>query len=701
MVVNKKPLIALLLVVLVVFGPVVGHQFLDYDDAINITANPHVSNFSIDGLLGFWQKPYVNLYIPVTYNLWAILAKVSSLLPGKSSAQLNPALFHSANLCLHLASAVVVFLILNLLCRVPWAAWAGAALFAVHPIQVEAVAWATGMKDVLSGFFSLLALWLYLCYARGDAEASGKRSWYWVAAAVSFLLATLSKPAAVVTPALALVIAVLLLDQRMVRTSVSLVPWLVLAGPVIMVTRLAQAEPHHVFEPVLWQRLLVAGDSLSFYLGKLLVPLNLGPDYGRTPQLVLGHGWSLLTGVLPYGLFSAILWKGGRPWQAAAGIFVLVLLPVSGLVPFVFQQISTVADRYCYLAMLGPALALAWGLVSVRSKWVWGGVLLMLALLAAKSMVQIRYWREPKVFYDHALMVNPRSWTAYNNLGNGLAANNQPREAIAAFEKAIAIDPGYAEAYNNLGTTYASIRQWDEAIIAFTQAMEIDPYYVDAAINLAGAYRASNHYEQAIGTYEWAIAASPSSIKPYFNLCLLYHELKRNNEAASCYNKLLALKPDSAEGYNNLGTVYKDLGRDADAISAYQKALSLRPDFAEVYNNLGFLYAAENKFAEAIPYYLKASKLYPEHTMPMRNLALAFIALGQNGDAITWLKKAIAADASFAPAYNDLSRLYFAMKDYSLAVEYGLRARELGLVDVEHWQALAPFINEMNVRSPQ
>ncbi len=688
------PWIALALVVLGVLGPVVGHEFLDYDDAINITTNTQVTHFSLAGLLGFWQKPAINLYIPLTYSLWALLAKASTLLPGAVAGQPNAALFHGANLILHLGCATLVLCILQALCRSPWAAWAGACLFAIHPAQVEPVAWATGMKDVLSGFLALTALWLYLRFCLAQRDGGGGRRWYYCTSALAFLLAMLAKPGAVATPVIAWLIAVLLLDRRPLATAVGLLPWLLLAAPVIVVTRLAQAEPHHVFEPALWQRFLVAGDAIAFYLGKLIMPISLGPDYGRTPQVVLDQGLPYVTGILPYLLAGAIFWRAARPWRAAAGIFVAVLLPVAGIIPFVFQQISTVADRYLYLAMLGPALALAWWLAAGKGRVAWVAVLVVLALCGGKSRAQLRHWHEPKVFYDHALMVNPRSWTAHNNLGNWYADANQLEQAVAAYEQAVAIDPGYAEAYNNLGTARAAMREWQLAIDAFTRAMEINPYYVEAAINLGDAYRAVKQNEEAIGAYEFAIAAGITAIKPMYHLCVLYQELKRHEEAAACYNKLLAIRPDSAASLNNLGTVYKELNRDAEAIAAYKQALALRPDFAEVYNNLGFLYAAESKFAEAIPWYRKATELYPGHALPMYNLALAHSGLGQTDEAIAWLKKAVAADASFAPAYHDLARLYLARKDYRLAVEYGARARELGLLDVEQWQALAPYMNQ-------
>ena len=682
----------LLLVVAVVFGAVCTYQFLDYDDAINIYANAEVTNFSPANLLRFWQKPYINLYIPITYNLWSVLTAISGHLPGGAPGQPNPYLFHGFSLLLHLLSASVVRLILVRLFHHKWAAWAGALLFAIHPVQVEAVCWATGLKDVLSGCLALLAIWQYIVYARSGVEGESaclKR--HYALASLFFLLALLSKPGAVVTPALIGVIAYLLLGRRPAKIVMEMLPWLVLMAPVIWVTQSAQAEPNHVFIPSFWQRLLVGGDTFSFYLYKLVWPLTLGPDYGRTPQLVLGHSWVYLTGLLPYAALALLLWKAKRPPLAAVGIVICALLPVSGIMPFVFQQISTVADRYLYLAMLGPALGLAWLLSGARVRWAWGLTLLVLSLFGLKSWFQVRHWQDPMAFYDQALRVNPRSWTSYNNLGNLKADMDQQEEAVAAYEKAVAIDPNYADAYNNLGVARARLGQGKEAVLAFNRALEINPFYADASINLGDVYRGNGQGEEAIELYQWAISAEPSSVKAYRNLCAVYHELQKNTEAATCYNKLLGLEGGSAEIYSNMGKVYKDLDRKAEAVAAYRQALAIKPDQAEVYNNLGFLYAADSKYQEAIPFYEKAVALFPSHPQPMHNLGLTYEALGRYQEAIDWLQKAIAADAAFAPAFNDLSRIYLARQQFGLAVEYADRARDLGLLDQEQLQAVAPY----------
>ena len=703
-----SPLPVLLVIVLVVLGPLCTHQFLDYDDSINIYANAEVTNFSLSNLLRFWQRPYINLYIPVTYNLWSLLTALSAYLPAGTPGQPNTYLFHSVNLLLHLLGASTLLRILQRLFANTWAAWAGALLFAIHPVQVEPVAWATGLKDVLSGLLALLAVWQYIVYAQSGAGGEGlsavsedglgrqagekgclKR--HYAFATLFFVLALLSKPGTVVTPLIVSVIASLLLARRPARLALEMLPWLGLTVPVIWVTQVAQAEPNHVFIPALWQRLLVGGDTFSFYLSKLVWPLTLGPDYGRTPQSVLAHGWVYLTGLLPYAGLALGIWKAKRPLLAAVGVFVCTLLPVSGITPFVFQQISTVADRYLYLAMLGPALGLAWLLSVYRQRWVWGLALLALGLFSLKSMLQVPHWQGPLTFYEQALRVNPRSWTSYNNLGNLRADMGQPEEAIVAYEKAVAADPTYADAYNNIGVTRARLGQAEEAIRAFEKALEINPYFVEAYVNLAEILKGNGQGEKASELYEWAIKADPAALKAYRGLCPLYYELQQYEKTAACYQRLLELEPGTAEIYNQLGTVYKDLNQEAEAEAAYRQALAISPESAEAYNNLGSLYAGANQYLEALPFYTKAVELVPTHPQLAHNLALTFEALGRQEEAIVWLQKAIAADASFAPAYNDLARLYLATKQFALAVQYAERARALGLLDEELWQAVAPY----------
>jgi len=408
----------LFLAVMAVFCRVLGHEFLDYDDNLNIYENPLLLNLSPANLLRFWLKPYEGLYIPLTYSLWALLAKLSLLMPAADGKLFNPHLFHGANLLLHGVNAIVLFCLLRLLLKKEWPAAAGALIFALHPLQVEEVAWVTGFKGVGSGFFSLVVLWLYALHGSAAERESRRLPLYYLLASFFFLAAMLAKPSTVVLPLVAGVMGVLLLDRPLRRVASELAPWLVLTLPVVILTKLSQPDTQHGFLPNIGQRFLIAGDALSFYFGKLFWPAKLSVDYGRTPEFVLGHLWVYGSGLAPYLLLALFFWKCRNRWAlTAVGIIVVVLAPVLGFVPFTFQDTSTVADRYFYLALIGPAIFSGWILSRYQSWAVRVVFAVVVAALALQSAIQVQTWRDSWTFNNYTLSLNPNSWLAYHNIG--------------------------------------------------------------------------------------------------------------------------------------------------------------------------------------------------------------------------------------------------------------------------------------------
>lgn len=489
---------ALLIVVITVavFLSVCTHEFVLWDDEVNVYENPYLNPVTPSKVLHFWQEPYENLYIPLTYSIWAGIAYlVQQPTIEKTGAQFNASPFHATNLILHILGALVVFAILKIFVTNDWAACCGAMLFALHPLQVEPVAWVTGMKDVLCGLFSLVAIWQYLRYVQVRSEShvlSVKRNY--VCCTAAFALALLAKPMAVVVPVLAWVLANFKFGYTYFRPGFrkadwTLVTWVIMAIAFLALTKFSQAHALSFITP-LWARPLVAGDAVSFYLSKLFVPIRLGIDYGRSPEYVLRHGWILLTGLLPYGL-AASLWllRDRRRWLVvAAGVFGAGLLPVLGLIPFGFQNYSTVADRYLYVSMLGPALALSWLLSSyARSssgKVAFLSCMLVLGTLGIRSAFQIQYWNNDVKLFTHALAINPGSSSSYNNLGLAFARRGRLDEAITKYSEALRIKPDYEIAHNNMGIVLAMQGKTEEAIVHFRQALRINPEYTLARKNL-------------------------------------------------------------------------------------------------------------------------------------------------------------------------------------------------------------------------
>jgi hypothetical protein len=429
--------------VLIVFARVASHDFLIWDDRYTIQRNARLHPPTLQSIVHYWTHPEFGLYIPVTYTTWAAIAPIARVDAADPTtiAYLSPRAFHTANLVLHMLSALVVLAILRRLTANDWAACAGALLFALHPVQVEPVAWASGLKDVLAGLLALSAVWFHL----RDQRRSD------IVALIAFILAMLAKPQALVTPLIVLVIDVWILGRTW-RTSIrTLWPWLLLMVACAITTKLIQDAPM-VADCPLWSRPLIAGDAVAFYLQKLVVPWPLIPDYGRTPAQVIERGWVYWTPLIPLALI-VLLWifRNRVRWLIASFlIFIVGVLPVLGLTRFLFQQYSTVADHYLYLSMLGPAIAVAWLLNRYRAQWLVGACAVWLCVLGAMSFVQTGRWENDVTLFTYATSVNPQSFVSHNNLGAVLLESGRLDEARAHLSVALAIKPDYAPARDNL-----------------------------------------------------------------------------------------------------------------------------------------------------------------------------------------------------------------------------------------------------------
>lgn len=679
------------LAVAAVFLPVTGFEFLSYDDSLNVYENSLITDFSWASLRRFWGGPYEGLYIPLTYSLWGVLADLSGLFAAGPGSPLNPVFFHAANLLIHLASVLVFFRLLGRLLQDPWAAAVGALFFGIHPVQVEAVAWVTGMKDLLGGFFAILALERYLFYA-ASAEGVRKevaRRRYGVATLI-FALSLLAKPSTVTTPLLAGVLGYFCLERPPRSLARELLPWLFLTIPVLLVTRASQPGSEGALAFTLGQRLLVAGDALSFYLGKLCWPVALAPDYGRSPTQVLGQDWVYLTLLPPLALALLVGWKWRAPWpRAAALLFFLALLPVLGLVSFDFQRISTVADRYLYLAMLGPGLLVAWLFRRFRRRWVVPLVIAGLALLATGSRLALRHWHDSLSFNTHALLVNPRSSTAYNNLGVTYCESGKFREALSAYQRAIEIAPEKPNAYVNLGNLYEKAKMAREALNFYRQAIPLVPQSYglvyrkigDAYESLGEHEQALTNYHQSLYYYRLAEAGGFELARVHVAIGMLYKGMGQNAEAIAAYRRALVELPDFAEALSNLGLIYEEQGRVAEAEECYRQAVARKPALAEPYNNLGLIYLAHHREEEAVALFRKAVELSPRQPVPAQNLGRGYLALGQYEAARAAFQRVLQLNPGFAPALSGLAQTYRRMGQVNLATAYESQARALGYTE--------------------
>lgn len=559
------------------FFPVLQAGFTNWDDDVNVTGNPYLNPPSWKNLAYLWTHSYRRLYVPLVYTSYLFDAWLGG---GKAWA------YHLTNLALHVLAALLALSTLSVLVplqrpagrgsrsAVPLAA--GALMFAVHPIQTEAVAWVTGRKDLLCGLLGLLAVWQYASW-----RVWGGR-WRYGVALAAFALSLLAKP--LVSLPLALLALDFFLLKRSWRMAFgALWPWFVLGAAWTVVTMESQTVPAELAGAVaVWQRPLVSADSLVFYMRKLAAPVGLSPVYGRFAWDVVRSGWSYaaLAGVCA-ALF--LLFRRRDRWSAATGVFLACVLPVLGFVPFLFQIYSTVADRYVYSAMLAVALAVAWGLENVALWPAWprrlayAGLVVVLAFLGAQSNAQARRWHDSLSLWAHALAAAPNSAEGHNNFGMAYVDANRPQDAVREFRAALALKPDYADANNNLGNQLMDTGQLDEAIACFRRSLERKPNNAAAYNNLGNALSQKGNLPAALNEYISAARLEPWNADIQGNLALAYGKSGLLREGIESLRAYLQDRPNHPKLRVILGNLLQRLGMRSEAIAEYREALRLDP----------------------------------------------------------------------------------------------------------------------------
>lgn len=560
------PLLLLILLTanLAVFQRVEQFDFVTFDDGLHVHANPRLNPPTLSSVRSFWTSPYQGLYVPLTYTAWAIQAKFAGTVSLGNSTSLNPRLFHLVNLAFHSLNTCLTFLLLSELGFTLFPAFFGALLFAWHPLQVEPVCWISSLKDLLSGFFVVLALWQYVKFAKGHA----KPKHHYVASVICFLLGLLAKPSAIVFPLLAGIIDIGVLQRPWKKSVVAWVPWLSLAFLIGGITKNQQPDVMMPYVTPWILRPVVAADALVFYLAKLFFPIFLTLNYGRTAEKVAlnPHAWSAII-ILLLVFWGIARRKEKRIWATAALLFVGYLLPVLGFLPFYFQYYSTVADRFVYLAMLGPAIALSWW-VRNGGKFRYGFTGVILLLLGIKSFAQTEVWRDTHHFIRQVSLMNlddadvhfglavvlseesqmPGQQTVYSRIlrlkpqkQDEATRLKKQKQAIYHFQEAIRLDSKHAFAHHNLAQVYLRMGDYQSAIKHFKMAIAIDAHMFQSQNSLGKVLALHGRLEEAISAFHAAEKVVPKDEEPLLHLATAYERLGDIAKAKQYYSKVLAL----------------------------------------------------------------------------------------------------------------------------------------------------------------
>jgi hypothetical protein len=457
--------------VVLLYGPSVGHDFIEYDDNLNVFDNPDQGlSTGTPHWAVIWREPFLEMYIPLTYTAWAALAQVSEGSHTDATGlttPLEPAPFHAANVALHALNTALVFYLIYL-CIGQWApAAAGAALFAAHPVQVEPVAWVTGMKDLLCAFFLILCMIAALRWRRRRSSVFAYLACLAFAAA-----AILSKTTAVMAPLLAL--AVLIWDGRLAgrRLASLLVPMTLLSAAIMAAFPNLQAKPFS-WHPSFGQKIVVALDALGFYASKLVWPFGLMLSYDRTPErLFFGHAWTdgyFLAGVAVVALTGYVVVRLRRG-PSLALMSLATICPVLGFFYFTNQLNTTVADRYLYVSLIGLGLATAAWLAASSFRLKWPLAAVACALLALRSHDQLAHWRDTVTLFEHSGQWHHDNYVVELVMGHAYERTHQPEKRLATFEHRLAISPRDAMARNELIRDHQRSGRTSEAFLLLAEA---------------------------------------------------------------------------------------------------------------------------------------------------------------------------------------------------------------------------------------
>ncbi len=591
-----------------VYLPSLQHGFVNWDDQAYIYDNPDIR--SLD--LGFLKHVFTSVLVANWHPLTMLSFAVDFRLWG-----LNPLPYHLENIILHAINTFLVGLVTARLFNYGGAkrnaAFAGAVtalLFGLHPLHVESVSWASGRKDVLSGLFFFLSVLFYLGYKR-RGSATG-----YIASIISFALALMSKPIAVILPFVLLVIDFYPLNTSPVKKRLlEKAPFFLLSAATALLTLWAQSSAEAI-APMegfpLASRLLTAIWSLAFYLYKIVLPFGLAPFYPRevSPNILDYHYLAPVIVVIAITAFCVYKLKTNKLYMAAWLYYLVTLAPVIGVIQVGSQA---AADRYMYLPALGPFIIVATLLCLGRGRFVKTALLIIIFVpLAFITIRQEAIWKDPVSLWSREVIVYPEEPVGYSNLGIAYKDRGDLKKALENYDKALKIDPGYADAYNNRGVAYLKAGMPSEALEDFTRALALNPQNTDALLNRATAYINLGEFGYAVRDLSRHIESSPGDprlSRDYFNRGIAFTGLDDLDSALADYNASIALDPGFAGAYINRGGVLMKKGEYKRAIDDFNTALALNPNDAIAYYNLGVISSKLGDTDKAVYNLRKAASL--------------------------------------------------------------------------------------------
>ena len=650
--------LALALIAAIAFSKVYQFDFVNYDDDRYVFQNTQVSTgLTAENIAWAFKSMHAGNWHPLTWI---------SLMADAQLFHLNAGGYHIVNLLFHILNAVLVFVVLRLMTGGLWRSAAVAALFALHPLHVESVAWVSERKDVLSTFFMLLTLWAYSRYAR----APGYRTY--LPTFLFFALGLMAKPMLVTLPFI-----LLLLDywplgrfalgkgeelpkgvkrpvhpvrRNLGRLIYEKLPLFGLSAGSIVLTIFAQKQEimamHYLPVALRIENALVA---CCGYLAKMFLPVSLAVLYPH-PEFIAA--WKIIgaASILIAVTVLAIWMLRRHPWFLIGWLWYLgALIPVIGIVQV---GVQSMADRYTYIPFIGVFIAIVWLVSELAERVRYGRIVaatlfvVILGVLFAATWIQLDYWRNSQTLFSRALSVTADNYVAHSNMGALFARKGNLQDAGLHYREALRIQPGDLEANYNLANLLLREGKFGEALPYYEKAIRVRPDFAPAHNNMGIALGQSGNLQKALEQFREAVRLDPGYEEALNNLKIAEAKQESPKEIASAGAS--SAKANVVKGEVDAGIALVKKGDLAGAIGHFRAAVKDDPNYYEANVHLGLALAHQQKTEEAIPYFRKAIEIQPKQPEVYNSLGVALASTGKVDEAVVQLKKAIRIDPGFA-----------------------------------------------------
>lgn len=607
----------LALMAILVFGQMINHSFINFDDETYVTDNWRVKQ-------GLTQKSIAWALTTGHANFWHPLTWLSHMADCQIFG-MKAGMHHMTALVFHIASTILLFLLFRWTTGALWNAAAVAALFAIHPLHVESVAWIAERKDILSTFFWMLTMLGYVGYVKHRTAAR------YLAVLSFFVLGLMAKPMLVTLPCVLLLFDYWPLKRfqhepprQLLLEKLPLFLMAIAAGVVAYITQKSGGALGSLEKYPIGVRIDNAIVSYVVYIGKTLWPAHLAIPYphpGKIPFLNVAAAFAVLTGITVFVSRKTPKY----PYLAVGWLWFLVTLaPVIGLIQVGYHAM---ADRYTYISIVGLFIIVVWGMADLAAKWNFKNKIplfvaasaLALTALVAVAWVQTGYWKNSETLFAHSLALNPKNLAAHNNLGTALLERKNIKGGEEHFLKALKLDPKNPITHHNLGLSLYRQGKEEEAIALYIKALRFNPKQIQTHQKLADALLARGDLPGAV----------------------------------QHYNEVLKVQPYDVEARNNIGNALMQQGQFAEAIRHYSEALRMRPEYS-VHYNLGSAFLETGRIDEAISHLAESLRLNPDNSLAHNNLANALARRGERDEALIHYQEALRIDANLVDSHVNM-----------------------------------------------